>query len=119
MHKMNGQSFIAQKSGLNARKGVNHYSAAESNIYWVRVLGRAGTGYVHLRVLRRPCGLNCSPEGRLAENCRRYSEYGKLPLLRHLRWFGPTGWSQQPNEDAAHKNPAFGVHRAFLLRFNG
>jgi hypothetical protein len=36
MHKMNGQSFIAQKSGLNARKGVEHYSAPESNIYWVR-----------------------------------------------------------------------------------
>jgi hypothetical protein len=42
MHKMNGQPFSAQKSGLNARKGVEHYSALESNIYWVRVLGMAG-----------------------------------------------------------------------------
>jgi len=45
MHKMNGQSFTAQKSGLNARMGVEHYSAPESNIYWFRVLGGAGTGY--------------------------------------------------------------------------
>jgi hypothetical protein len=37
MHKMNGQSFSTQKMGLNARKGVKHYSVAESNIYWVRV----------------------------------------------------------------------------------
>jgi hypothetical protein len=42
MHKMNGQSFTAQKSGLNARKGVKHYSALESNIYWVRVFFMAG-----------------------------------------------------------------------------
>jgi hypothetical protein len=39
---MNGQSFTAQKLGLNPRKGVNHYSAAESNIYSVRVLDGAG-----------------------------------------------------------------------------
>ncbi len=40
MHKMNGQSFIAQKIGLNPRKGVKHYSAPESNIYWVRGIGQ-------------------------------------------------------------------------------
>jgi hypothetical protein len=44
MHKMNGQSFIAQKWGLNARMGVEHYSAPESNIYSVRVWGRAAWG---------------------------------------------------------------------------
>jgi len=46
MHKMNGQSFIAQKWGLNARMGVEHYSAPESNIYSVRVWGRAAWGTV-------------------------------------------------------------------------
>src|SRR4029077_20885513 len=31
-----------RKWGLKPRKGVEHYSAQESNIYWVRVLGMAG-----------------------------------------------------------------------------